>query len=887
MKMFYSILILTLFSTILFSTIINVPAEQPTIQAGIDTAVNADTVLVQPGTYVENINYIGKNITVASIFLTTQDTTYISQTVIDGDSLDTVVKFESGEDSTAVLCGFTVTNGYTENGGSGILVNNSNPKLSKLLITENIAEGSMQAYGHGGGIRIINGQNLVLEDLVITNNDADYGGGLYCENSWIELNNVVISENSASFPGQFFENGGSGGGIGIVSSEILISNTIVDGNSSPWGGGIHCEDSNIDIINIELCNNSSDFGGGIYFFQTTANLENIMVSNNSANGNYWGSGRGGGAFCNSSEITVSDGSINSNSSGMGGGVYCIDSEPTISHVLISCNTAYGSDQGMPAGRGGGLYFDNSSPDLQNISVLYNRTNRLGGGIYFNDCFNPYLANVTIAENGAGLHGGGIYCSGSSPQFDAVNRCNIYLNSAGVGCDIYGDECDVIVDTFTVSQPDDFFAFPFDNFTFDVLNAQVGQVTQDIYVSSTGSNSNSGLTASNPLLTIHCALAKVLPDSTNHLSIHISNGVYSSSTNGEMFPLNCRSFVTLLGEGQESTILDGEELGRILYFENDNSSSIINLGIKNGSSRIGAGIYCSNSSINLINTIISDNCASGRHNTGGGIYCYGSELNISDMLMNNNTSSVGAGIYCGNSILSLKNVTSAVNYAYIGSSIYSWASNLYLINCVFWNDTTESITNDDSTIDVIYTDIQGGETGIVTNDNGTVNWLEGNIDLDPLFLGTGDHPFSLIENSPCIDAGTPDTIGLNLPEFDLAGNPRVFGGRIDMGAYEWQGTLIDDNLIPLIAKLNQNYPNPFNPTTTINYSLKERSKVSLNIFNIKGQKVKQLVSEQLSAGQHTVIWNGRDDNGKSVSSGIYFYKLKTDYYEKTRKMILMK
>ncbi len=84
-----------------------------------------------------------------------------------------------------------------------------------------------------------------------------------------------------------------------------------------------------------------------------------------------------------------------------------------------------------------------------------------------------------------------------------------------------------------------------------------------------------------------------------------------------------------------------------------------------------------------------------------------------------------------------------------------------------------------------------------------------------------------------------------------------------------------------------FPNPFNPTTTINYSLNENSKVSLNIYNIQGQKVKQLVNDHLSAGQHSVIWNGKDDNSKFVSSGIYFYKLKTANFENTKRMILLK
>ncbi|MDA3814379.1 MAG: M28 family peptidase [Candidatus Cloacimonetes bacterium] len=87
----------------------------------------------------------------------------------------------------------------------------------------------------------------------------------------------------------------------------------------------------------------------------------------------------------------------------------------------------------------------------------------------------------------------------------------------------------------------------------------------------------------------------------------------------------------------------------------------------------------------------------------------------------------------------------------------------------------------------------------------------------------------------------------------------------------------------------NYPNPFNPSTTISFSLTTEfaEDTELIIYNMKGQKVKQLIREHLSAGQHSVVWNGTDDNGLVVSSGIYFYKLKAGNFEKTKKMILMK
>ena len=88
-------------------------------------------------------------------------------------------------------------------------------------------------------------------------------------------------------------------------------------------------------------------------------------------------------------------------------------------------------------------------------------------------------------------------------------------------------------------------------------------------------------------------------------------------------------------------------------------------------------------------------------------------------------------------------------------------------------------------------------------------------------------------------------------------------------------------------LSNNYPNPFNPNTIIYYSLPEEMKVDLSIYNIKGQKVKTIYKGKAGSGQHSVIWNGRDTNEKPVSSGIYFYKLKADSKELTRKMLLMK
>jgi len=668
-----------------------------------------------------------------------------------------------------------------------------------------------------------------------------------------ELSNILFCGNGNNFSiGNItIQNGGNvsgGGGIYCSNSSPYLENvTLRDNFADLSGGGMSCFGSSPSLMNVTISGNSASSGGGIYFGGGSLSLVDVTITDNSAFGTNYSSGGGGIRFGNSNSNLV--------------------------NVIISGNSA--------ESMGGGILFGSGSSSLVNVTITGNSAESMGGGLscYINS--NPSLTNVTISDNFANT-GGGIWCGGNSnPSFDSIDRCNVFLNFAGLGCDLYAYDCptiDVIVDTFTVLQPDDYFACPIDNFTFDILNAKVEQVDQDLYVSPGGSDYNSGLTVDDPLLTISYALAKILPNSTNPLTIHLSNGTYSPSGTGEIFPINCISYVSLFGEDEVSTILDGEGLSRIIFCNNDNNFSIKNITIQNGgNANLGGGIYCNSSSPSLMNVTISDNTA----NKGGGIYCYNNSnphlVNV--IIRDNSAGEYGGGIYCyDNSSPHLMNVTITGNIAVdlCGGICCSWYSISSLINCIMWNNTPQEIWGSAS---VSYSDIHGGWEGT------------GNIDEDPLFAGTGDHPFMLQDLSPCVNTGTPDTTGLNLPEFDLAGNTRVFGGRIDMGAYENQNVVVaNEDLIPLVTKLNQNYPNPFNPTTTISFQLSEDedlSKVELLIYNLKGQKIKTLPFSPSQFPSVSITWNGTDDNNKSVSSGIYFYKLKAGTYEKTKRMVLIK
>ncbi len=171
----------------------------------------------------------------------------------------------------------------------------------------------------------------------------------------------------------------------------------------------------------------------------------------------------------------------------------------------------------------------------------------------------------------------------------------------------------------------------------------------------------------------------------------------------------------------------------------------------------------------------------------------------------------------------------------------------------------------------YNDIEGGFSG------------EGNIADDPGFYGIGEDPFTLGNDSPCIDAGTSDIPWNELPATDIVGNPRIHNGLIDMGCYEWDPTTdADPNVMPASPLSLSSYPNPFNPSTTISFDLPECSDVKLAIYNTKGQKVTTKIDRPMEKGKHRVEWDG-----SGLSSGVYFCRIESCGKTRVRKLLMIK
>jgi len=272
-----------------------VPADSPTIQQAINSAANGDTVLVSPGIYKENINFLGKSITVTS-----QGGSDV--TIIDGNQTGSVVTFSSGEGQASVLSGFTLQNGFatfesayegggissqsysptvtdnviTQNGacgGNGISIMYGSPIIQRNTISQNTQKGC--SGGWGGGISIEYGASAQVLNNVISDNNADFGGGI-----------SLFAAGTPTIEGNLIEgnSGGYEGGGLVIYSDALIVNNIIVGNSANEGGGIYWSVSNGDIgpsvLNNTIAGNDSQLGSGIYaagFDSGTPLTNNIIV----------------------------------------------------------------------------------------------------------------------------------------------------------------------------------------------------------------------------------------------------------------------------------------------------------------------------------------------------------------------------------------------------------------------------------------------------------------------------------------------------------------------------------------------------------------------------------------------------------------------------------
>ncbi len=567
------------------ATIINIPADQPSIQGGIGTAVNGDTVLVQPGNYLENINFNGKLITVGSLFLTTGDTAYISTTIIDGNGgSDRVVRLESGENSSALLSGFTITN------GRGISCDNSSPILQDLVISGN----SSDAW-QGGAVSIINA-SPILQNLTITGNATlTVGGGIYCHNySNPSLQDVRISGNFAS---------ANGGGIycGGYCNPILQNVDITDNSSHGVGGGMYCGSSSEPVLqNVTMSGNSGlNGGGGLYCDSGDVVLINSIL---------WGDVQ--------EEIAVSDGGTVivtwSDIEGGWAGTGNIDTDPLFVYPGIG---DYHLQPGSPCIDAG----DPASPLDPDGTIT-----EMGAYYYLHPPTADFSADPTsgpfpltvafsdLSTEGSGAidqwqwdFGDGQYSDLQNPthEYQVVGKYTVTLTVIDLNDNT---DSETRVDYIWVTAP------PYN-----------GPVW---HISTTGSDDLGNGTEQYPFATIQHGIDSAADTDT----VLVQPGTYLENINYNGNLITVASLYLTTGDPVyiSSTIIDGSGSGSIVTFANGEDSTTVFSGftVTNGAGGYGGGISCNNAGPYLEHLIISGNSAS----HAGGVYFASSRTLLSEM-----------------------------------------------------------------------------------------------------------------------------------------------------------------------------------------------------------------------------------------------------------------
>ncbi len=744
-----------------FGVTINVPTDQPTIQAGIDAAVDSDRVLVAPGSYVENIDFLGKAISVTGAGA--------DMTVIDGGQSGSVVTFANGETQATLLEGFTIRNG---SGTPGTL------------------------NSHGGGIYCYDTSPYILK-CTITENSADFGGGVECNISTLPVfDQCTISGNIGTI---------QGGGVSSFSSNTSIWYSTISGNSSGTdGGGIYADNSYVDIHSTTVAGNvAGTTGGGILLYAASeySVIGNCMFLGNRAVD-------GGGIVCNASLPTIMNCTFARNrATGEGGGIRC-DSGSTLSvrncifwgdsaavgpevwigttaapsifvvdysnvqggqaaaHVASDCtlNWKDGNIDADPLFIDPGDWDDMETPDDPSDDVWRNGNHHLGNG---SPCIDAGTEAIMITDD---------IDEGPRPLLSAYDMgateySGICWDADGDGyadgtCG--GDDCDG-------SDP------------------EVNPGAEEICFNSIDDNCDGLTDSADP----ECVTIEVPGDQPNiqaaingaadRNTILVSPGTYVENINFFGKDVTVRSL-----SGPDQTVIDGASEGSVVSFIGGGSAAVLDgFEITNGfgsGAGYGGGITCSYASPTIRNCNIRGNFAA----YGGGIDLFQSMATVENCMITENQAVYnGGGIGCERASPEIVNCTISGNSAGRGGGIYAEETSFpSLTNVILWGDDAYKgpeiwigTMGNPSTVSVAYSDVEGGGEGVHAEPYCTIGWGAGNIDADPLFVSEWD--FHLEPGSPCIDAGTDAGVGT-----DLEGDKRPLLTGHDIGADEFNGPCWD-------------------------------------------------------------------------------------------------
>jgi predicted outer membrane repeat protein len=508
-----------------------------------------------------------------------------------------------------------------------------------------------------------------------------------------------------------------------------------------------------------------------------------------------------------------------------------------SHFILEQDTNYISQTIIDGNAVGSvIHFDNVSSQSEIIGLTIQNgdaTGGFGGGIQLIES-SPILRNLLIKDNVAGS-GGGIYCTNWSLNLYQVKIVNNTALNFGGGIFTMNAALDMNHCTLTGNH---------------ALTAAGGMFRFNIEdVINYGMNVNYCSIKGNTAETQTAGLFFRRTEGVAMVEINLMGCVFENNYAASNGALQIR----------------GEEVG--YHIEN---CKFIHNQVDSYSAGLAFIMGCSG---RCINCIIAQNEAAlnGEYWNGGGCTFWGSEGELLNCDFIANKASYGAGVVVGPN------------------------SEAFVVNCIFRDNQNEQISvldfNDMGGVaHVFYSNIHYGLDSVRVDPLSLLDWGENNIDADPLFTGIGDDEYALSEGSPCIDAGQPDTTGMNLSLYDLLMNYRVWDGDgngsaiIDMGAYEfdspaWVG--VNEPGIPSVTSqlIQDIFPNPAKEHINIICNEKIEGPVRIRLFSAGGMLVKHLISNKVLDHNYQI-------NLQGLSPGIYFIRLQSDKASETAKIIIL-
>ncbi len=409
-------------------TTLNVPAQYYTIQAALNAAQSGDTVLVQPGTYYENIIWPDEN---GIKLISAGDS---ANTIINGSGFSNVIKINTKIDSFTIIQGFKLTNGNLVHNGGGILINNSSPIIQNCWITGNKAVV-------GGGIYITSTDSFytqLKETRIESNSTTSSGAGISVYGNESLLINYSIIKGNTSYS--------AGGGIEYIGNNLRIFNTIIDSNISlnTTGGGISLEQGTLylsnDILKNNISNDDNGAGGGLYSGRTTNTIiNNCKLINNFALFD------GGGIFASGNIDLKNSLLLNNSADNFGGGLYS-------DNVKINLDKAIFYGNNAPSGSAIFLHHDKVIDTLENSQFINNVGEAIynyGSNVYeniiiqnsdknrvqlvgiYNSFGNPIILNSTIVNNIIGIKDNEGTLTISSSNIEGNDTGFLNLNASSV------------------------------------------------------------------------------------------------------------------------------------------------------------------------------------------------------------------------------------------------------------------------------------------------------------------------------------------------------------------------------------------------------------------------------------------------------------------------